>query len=119
MLKVCSPSPPVPHVSMYAGDRGRTGVARSRIARANPTISSMLSPFMRIAVTSERDLRVGGLAVHDRAHDLGASSSESEVARRDARDRLRWPPRHGPGRPRRRCGRGLPRQLPRQFGSHR
>ena len=57
MLKVRSPSPPVPQVSMQSGALGRTGVARARIARAKPVISSTVSPFIRIAVTSERDLR--------------------------------------------------------------
>ena len=46
------PSPPVPQVSTIASAVNATGVIRARIARAAPTTSSTVSPFMRSAVSS-------------------------------------------------------------------
>src|ERR1700682_3581906 len=48
MLKVDSPSPPVPHVSSSAASI-EIGVAFARAARAKPVISSEVSPFIRSA----------------------------------------------------------------------
>jgi hypothetical protein len=51
-LKVPLPSPPVPQVSRSSSFRlGVTGIALALIARAQPAISSAVSPFMRRAVT--------------------------------------------------------------------
>ena len=46
------PSPPVPQVSTIASAVNATGVIRARIARAAPTSSSTVSPFMRSAASS-------------------------------------------------------------------
>src|SRR5216684_4130587 len=48
MLKVARPSPPVPHVSRRSPSTS-IGVARARAVRANPVISSTVSPFIRKA----------------------------------------------------------------------
>src|SRR5260370_19389763 len=48
MLKVARPSPPVPHVSSRSPSTS-IGVAIARAVRANPVISSTVSPFMRRA----------------------------------------------------------------------
>ena len=48
-LKILAPSPPVPQVSTRCGSLIVTGVASSRITRAAPVISSMVSPFIRKA----------------------------------------------------------------------
>ena len=48
MLKVASPSPPVPQVSNSAPSTS-IGVAIARAVRANPVLSSAVSPFMRRA----------------------------------------------------------------------
>ena len=110
MLKVWRPSPPVPHVSMYSVDAGLTCAARSRIARAKPTISSTVSPFMRSPTTSA--LIWAGVASPSMICPMTAcaSSSESErpsVTRASASADVRrpqWPlPRGAP----------RPRQLPR------
>src|SRR5579875_4134091 len=54
MLNVFRASPPVPHRSVRSGEfGGRVTLifsALERIARANPTISSIVSPFIRSAV---------------------------------------------------------------------
>src|SRR5919204_653579 len=50
MLIVLAPSPPVPAVSTRSSRRGRTGRACSRIASAQPAISSAVSPFARSAI---------------------------------------------------------------------
>ena len=44
---------------------------RARMARAAPTISSTVSPFMRSADQQAADLRRRRLAVHDEADHLG------------------------------------------------
>ena len=49
MLKVLPPSPPVPAVSTRSSRCGRTGRTCSRIASAQPAISSAVSPFRRSA----------------------------------------------------------------------
>ena len=49
MLSVRAPSPPVPAVSTRSVRRGRTGTTCSRIASAQPAISSAVSPFARNA----------------------------------------------------------------------
>ena len=49
MLNVCAPSPPVPAVSTRSSRFGRTGRTCSRIASAQPAISSAVSPFSRSA----------------------------------------------------------------------
>ncbi|HVM69143.1 MAG TPA: hypothetical protein VM204_04825, partial [Gaiellaceae bacterium] len=49
MLIVAAPSPPVPAVSTRSSRRGRTGSTCSRIASAQPAISSAVSPFARSA----------------------------------------------------------------------
>ena len=43
------PSPPVPQVSTIGSATKSTPTMRARIARAAPTISSTVSPFMRSA----------------------------------------------------------------------
>ena len=48
MLKVPARSPPVPHVSI-TGSGARTGKAKESIVRANPSISSTVSPLVRSA----------------------------------------------------------------------
>ena len=48
MLKVSRPSPPVPHVSRSLPSTA-IGVAMARAVRANPVISSTVSPFIRRA----------------------------------------------------------------------
>src|SRR5690348_3629995 len=48
MLKVASPSPPVPHVSRSAPSTS-IGVATARAVRAKPVSSSAVSPFIRSA----------------------------------------------------------------------
>ena len=53
ILNVCAPSPPVPEVSTTKGCWGRTFVDFSRIARAAPVISSIVSPLIRRAVMNE------------------------------------------------------------------
>jgi hypothetical protein len=50
MLIVFAPSPPVPAVSTRSARCGRTGKACSRIASAQPAISSAVSPFVRSAI---------------------------------------------------------------------
>ena len=49
MFRVRAPSPPVPAVSTRSARRVRTGSACSRIASAQPVISSTVSPFARSA----------------------------------------------------------------------
>ena len=49
ILKVPTPSPPVPTTSMIGVRRGVTGTTRARIASANPAISSAVSPLARKA----------------------------------------------------------------------
>ena len=49
MLSVRAPSPPVPAVSTRSSRCGRTGRTCSRIASAQPAISSAVSPFTRNA----------------------------------------------------------------------
>ena len=46
MLNVSEPSPPVPHVSTRSECVGVAGVTWARIARAQPAISSGVSPFI-------------------------------------------------------------------------
>ena len=50
-LKVAPPSPPVPQVSTTTGSVAWMRTALARMARAEPVISSTVSPFMRSAVT--------------------------------------------------------------------
>lgn len=50
MLNVLAPSPPVPHVSTSGVRRGVILAAFSRITRAQPAISSTVSPLIRSAV---------------------------------------------------------------------
>src|SRR3972149_5826692 len=50
MLNVLTLSPPVPTTSTRSSTRGLIRCARSRITRANPAISSTVSPFIRRAV---------------------------------------------------------------------
>ncbi len=50
MLKVASPSPPVPQVSSSAPSTS-IGVAIARAVRAKPVISSAVSPLIRSATT--------------------------------------------------------------------
>ena len=49
MLSVCAPSPPVPAVSTRSRREGSTGRTCSRMASAQPAISSMVSPLSRSA----------------------------------------------------------------------
>ncbi len=49
ILKVPNASPPVPHISIAGKSRG-TVTIMSRIAWANPVISSTVSPFARSAI---------------------------------------------------------------------
>ena len=46
------PSPPVPQVSITASPAKSTRVMRARMARAAPTTSSTVSPFMRKAASN-------------------------------------------------------------------
>ena len=70
MLCVPLASPPVPQVSM-APSGARTLTARSRMARAAPVISSMVSPRARSAHQQRADLRVGCAARHDQREGVG------------------------------------------------
>ena len=56
MLKVASPSPPVPHVSSRSPSTS-IGVAIARAVRAKPVISSTVSPFIRKRDQEPGDLR--------------------------------------------------------------
>ena len=58
MLKVSEPSPPVPQVSTRPSRDGVAGVACARMARAQPAISSGVSPFMRSA-TAKAEIWAG------------------------------------------------------------
>ena len=55
MLNVCAPSPPVPQVSTSDDLGVLHGIARAaeRMARANPTISSVVSPLITNAVSND------------------------------------------------------------------
>ncbi len=52
MLNVLAPSPPVPQVSMAYRSSMLTAIALSRITRAPPDISALLSPLMRRPINS-------------------------------------------------------------------
>ena len=52
MLTECELSPPVPQVSTSTGASNGTGTMRARMARAAPTTSPTVSPFMRRATSS-------------------------------------------------------------------
>src|ERR1035438_5100014 len=91
ILKVDAQSPPVPQVSSSGSPPGpqSMGAATSRMARANPTSSSTLSPFIRKAT---RNAAIWGwlawpqflhaLALHTQGHqkrgDLGLARLAGE-----------------------------------------
>ena len=54
-----------------AGSIGK-GAAAARIASANPTISSTVSPFMRRAIEQSGNLRVGAFSRQHFRHDVAS-----------------------------------------------
>src|SRR5450759_2304516 len=79
MLKVERPSPPVPQVSRRSPSTV-IGVAIARAVRANPVISSTVSPFMRRAMTNPA-IWVGVASprmIPSKAADASASESDSQ-----------------------------------------
>ena len=97
MLKVWAPSPPVPQVSTRSSRCGRAGVTCARIARAQPVISSTVSPFMRSADQEAGDLGGRGLAAHHLHHRrvrlLGQRSLPLDQRRDRSVDHARRPHR--------------------------
>ena len=102
-LNVPAPSPPVPQVSTTPGGAPGSATACARIARAAPTISSTVSPFMRSA-TRSAPICAGVaspsmIARIDRRHlVLGEVARRSASARRSALAR-RHAPHAGPAPP--------------------
>ena len=89
MLNVFRPSPPVPQVSTRSAPRGRTGTTCARIARAQPTISSSVSPFIRSATSERRRSAPGRPRRASPAPSRSCVSSHREVVALDQRlDRL-------------------------------
>ena len=70
MLKVWAQSPPVPHVSTTMASPTLIFVARARMARTDPAISSTVSPFHAQAHQIGGDLGRRRSAIHDLRHDL-------------------------------------------------
>src|SRR5579872_700289 len=85
MLNVAMPSPPVPHVSRRSPGTSM-GVAIARIVRANPVISSDVSPFMRSATTNPAIW--GGVAAHDQLESASGLILSQRLAPDELGDRL-------------------------------
>src|SRR6185295_12087305 len=76
MLNVPSPSPPVPHVSRTTPGPASTRTARWRIARAQPAISSTVSPFILRAV--RKAAIWAGVAAPSMISPVAAAASSAE-----------------------------------------
>src|SRR5258708_25051285 len=106
MLKVASPSPPVPQVSSSAPPTS-IGVAIARAVRAKPVISSAVSPFMRSA-TSNPAIWPCVASPRMMASNADAASSSVRFSHRTsfAIVSINLSPPRSPGRSRRRRGWG-------------
>ena len=83
MLNVEAPSPPVPQVSSSGSPPGpqSMGAAISRMARANPTNSSTVSPFIRKATRNAAIC--GWLAWPDSIVRMASNASPDDRSTRD------------------------------------
>ena len=89
MLSVCAPSPPVPAVSTRSSRRGRTGRTCSRIASAQPAISSAVSPLARSA--TRKPPIWAGVASPRMISDITSRASSRESERPSRRSVMaRW-----------------------------